>query len=401
VVIRTRLGPLRQRWVAEHVDFVPGRQFRDVQREGPFARWVHTHRVEARDAHSAWLEDEIDYALPGGAAGRLLGGGFVRRRLARVFAYRHRVTRGDLRAHHGRPALRVAVTGASGLIGSALVPFLTAGGHAVVRVGRRPAPGGTWDPATGEVDAAALDGLDAFVHLAGEGIAEGRWTAARREAIRRSRVDATERLCRALAALPRPPGVFVCASAVGWYGDRGDEVLDEQGAGGTGFLAEVCRAWEEAAAPARAAGLRVVHLRLGVVLTPRGGMLARMLPPFRLGLGGRVGPGTQYVPWVAIDDVLGVVLHALHAPRLEGPVNVVAPRPATNRDLTRVLARVLRRPALLPLPAAAARAAFGGLADGLLLASQRVVPARLQAERYSFREPDLAGALRHLLGRAS
>jgi uncharacterized protein (TIGR01777 family) len=237
------------------------------------------------------------------------------------------------------------------------------------------------------------------VHLAGENIAAGRWTPARKAEIRRSRVEGTRRLCEALAHLPHPPKVLVSASAVGVYGDRGTEILTEESARGTGFLAEVCQEWEMATEPASQGGIRVVNLRFGMILSPAGGALRKMLLPFRLGAGGRVGSGDQFVSWVALDDAIGIVYQALCEETVRGPVNAVAPGPVTNAKFARTLARVLRRPALVPLPAFAARLVFGEMADALLLAGARVMPARLQASGYRFRFPELEGALRHLLGR--
>jgi hypothetical protein len=301
--------------------------------------------------------------------------------------------------------MRILVSGSTGLVGSALIPFLAKGGHGAVRLVRQDAaagggPAARWDPGAGRIDAAALEGLDAVVHLAGESVASGRWTAAKKERIRRSRVEGTRLLSRTLAGLSRPPRVLACASAIGYYGSRGDEILKEESAPGDDFLAGVCREWEAATEPAAGKGIRVVNLRFGVILSPAGGALAKMLPPFRLGAGGILGDGRQFVSWVAIDDVLGAIQHVLATGSVRGPVNVVSPRPVTNRELTKTLGRVLGRPTILPMPAFAARAVFGEMADALLLASQRVEPKHLVASGYRFRHPDLEGALRHLLGKA-
>lgn len=405
VEVSVPVGPLRRRWVAEHRHIVPGRSFEDVQVRGPFAAWEHRHTMTPDGDDACWLEDRIDYRLPGGALGEMLGAGFVERTLERVFAFRHRVTAADLAArsqHNGVAPMKVLVSGASGLVGGALLPFLTTGGHTCGRLVRR-ATGSAdevaWDIAAQRLDPRHLAGYDAVVHLAGENIAAGRWTAASKERIRASRIDGTRLLAESLAAAPHKPKVLVCASAIGFYGDRGDEPLDETSPPGTGFLPDVCRDWEAAAEPARRAGIRVVHLRFGVILTPAGGALAKMLLPFRLGGGGIVGSGRQYWSWVALDDVLGAVRHALEHDGLAGPVNVVAPRAVTNHEFTKTLGRVLHRPTIVPMPAFAARLALGEMADALLLASARIAPRRLQETGYAFRFPELEPALRHLLGR--
>lgn len=299
----------------------------------------------------------------------------------------------------------VLVTGASGLVGSALVPFLTAGGHHVTRLVRStPRPGAAevrWDPAAGSVATPGLEGMDAVVHLAGENLATGRWTPEKKASIRASRVQGTQVLCAALAQLARPPRVLVSASAIGYYGDRGAEVLHEGSRPGTDFLAQVCRDWEAATESAIQRGIRVVRLRIGIVLSPAGGALAKMLGPFTMGVGGVIGTGQQYMSWIALDDLVGAIHHALVTTALQGPVNAVAPQAVTNRTFTRTLGRVLRRPTLLPLPAFVARLAFGEMAEALLLASTRVEPSRLLETGYGFRYPELAGALRYLLGKAT
>ena len=297
--------------------------------------------------------------------------------------------------------MHIAVTGSSGLVGAALVSFLTAGGHRVIRLVRKPPSGDDvqWDPTEGVRDLSRLEGVDAVIHLAGDNIAAGRWTPQRKDEIRRSRVEGARRLSESLAKLSQRPKALVSASAIGFYGDRGDEILTEDSALGMDFLAQVCQEWEAATEPAARAGIRVVRLRFGMILSPMGGALRKMLLPFRLGAGGRMGSGAQYVSWIAIDDAIGAIHHAVGAESLHGPVNAVSPAPVTNAEFTRVLARVLSRPAIFPMPAFAARLAFGEMADALLLASARVMPTRLQASGYRFRFPELEGALRHLLVR--
>jgi hypothetical protein len=294
--------------------------------------------------------------------------------------------------------MKILVTGASGTVGSALVPFLTTSGHSVTRLVRaEPKPGEVrWDPAAGQIDKAGLEGHDAVVHLAGESIA-GRWTATKKKKIRDSRVQGTRLLAGTLAGLARPPKVLACASALGYYGNRGEEKLREDSRAGSGFLADVCQEWEAAAEPARQKGIRVVHLRTGIVLSRTGGALTQMLLPFKLGVGGKVGSGKQYWSWIGVDDVVGVIHHALTTESVHGPVNTVAPNPVTNLEFTKTLGRVLGRPTIFPMPAFAARLALGEMADELLLASQRLDPAKLIASGYKFRYPELDGALRHLL----
>ena len=299
--------------------------------------------------------------------------------------------------------MKVLVTGSSGLIGSALVPVLLRGGHSITRLVRSdPRPDEAeikWDPEAGKVDKQRLEGFDGVVHLAGENIA-GRWTAQKKARIRDSRVKGTRALCEALSRLEKPPKVMVCASATGYYGDRGDEVLRESSPPGSGFLSEVCREWEAATTSAAQKGIRVVTLRIGVILSSEGGALARMLFPFKLGLGGKIGTGAQYMSWIAMDDVIRIIARMLTGEGLRGPVNTVAPHPVTNLEFTKALGRVLGRLTPFPVPAFAARLAFGEMADALLLASTRVEPRRLAETGYPFRFPELEGALRHLLGKA-
>jgi len=404
VELRMPVGPLSVRWVAEHRDYVEGREFTDVQVAGPFSLWEHTHRVTPTGPGSSVLEDTIRYRLPVGAVGGVLGGSFVESELERTFAYRHRVTAQDLATHASCvPAGSVAVTGASGLVGSVLVPFLRCGGHRVVEIGRSYSAALPdrlrWNPARGELDTAALEGVEAVVHLAGDNIASGRWSDSRKRSILESRVGPTRLLAEKLAKMQRKPRVLVSASAIGFYGERGDTVVSEADAAGEGFLAEVCRQWEAAVEPAVRAGIRVVLLRIGVVLSARGGALARMLPPFLLGGGGVLGSGRQYMSWISLEDLVAVVHRAMTDERLAGPVNAVAPEAVTNREFTRTLARVLRRPAVVPVPAFALRVAMGEMADALLLSSTRVASTRLTEVGYAFRDGDLEAALRWSLGR--
>jgi len=295
--------------------------------------------------------------------------------------------------------MNVIVSGATGLIGSAVVSSLRGQGHGVEPLVRtKPTASVYWDPYAGEIAADKLEGHDAVVHLAGETIA-GRWTAEKKRRIRESRLEGTKLLSDAIARLAKPPAVFLCASAIGYYGNRGDEILREDSVPGADFLANLCREWEAATKPAADKGVRVVNLRFGVVLSAKGGALAKMLPPFRVGLGGIIGNGRQYWSWIALDDVVAAIEFALTNEKLTGPVNVVAPNPVTNRQFTKTLGRVLDTPAIFPMPAFAARLAFGEMADALLLASQRVEPAKLKAAGFQWRFPELEAALRHAPGK--
>lgn len=296
----------------------------------------------------------------------------------------------------------VAITGATGLIGSALVARLRLDGSRVRRLVRSAGPDGpddiVWDPMRGVLDPRDLEGAEAVIHLAGEPIAQ-RWTGSRREAIRESRVRGTELLSRAIAALDRRPSVLLSGSAVGIYGDRGDEAVDEESAPGTDFLAGVAREWEGATAAAKDAGVRVVLLRSGVVLSPRGGALERLLPPFRLGIGGPIGTGRQWMSWIALDDHLDAMRHALATTGLHGPVNLVSPNPVTNAEFAATLGRVLERPAIVPVPAFALELLYGEMARATILAGQRVLPKALLRNGFEFTHPTLEDALRFELAR--
>ncbi len=407
VALDLAVGPLHVPWVVEHRDVQAGQQFRDVQVSGPFARWEHTHRFEADGDAASYMEDRVEYALPGGGAGEFVANGHVRRELERLFVYRHRVLKHDIALHRQYASvapMKIGLTGAGGLIGSALLPFLATAGHRVIRLVRAPAPASgsdvSWDAATGRVDAEKMEGTDAVIHLAGEGLAALRWTGEKKRRIRESRIQTTRLLCETLAGMAKPPKVLLSASAVGFYGNRGGEILHEESDPGTGFLPQLCREWEEATRPASEKGIRVVHLRFGVVLSPAGGALRAMLIPFRVGLGGPIGSGWQYMSWIAVDDVVSAIYHGLLTPKLSGPVNLTGPYVVTNRDFGKALGTVLDRPSFVPVPAVAARLALGEMADEVLIASARVEPRRLLDTGFVFRYPDIEGALRHVLGRA-
>ena len=293
---------------------------------------------------------------------------------------------------------RILASGTSGLIGEALLPSLKTGGYSVTRLVRDQSSGEgqiVWNPLQ-PLSPKSVSGFDAVIHLAGETIV-GRWTDAKKARIRDSRILGTGHLAEALSKAPQPPRVLISASAIGYYGDRGEEILHEDSPSGAGFLAEACRAWEAASQPAADAGIRTVQMRFGVVLSPRGGALSKMLPPFRMGLGGKIGSGRQWWSWIDVKDLVGAIHHALKSDRLQGPVNVTAPKPVRNAEFSKILATVLSRPSIFPMPAFAARLALGEMADELLLASQHVEPAKLMATGYSFQHADLKSALEALL----
>ncbi len=298
--------------------------------------------------------------------------------------------------------MKILVTGSSGLIGSALIPFLKARHHEVYKLVRTRADllsdEVAWDPKRGVINPPLLEGLDAVVHLAGENIM-GIWTAAKKERIRESRVKGTQLLSQDLCQLHHPPSVFVCASATGYYGNRGDEILTEQSSKGQGFLANVCEDWEEATRVASQRGIRTLNLRFGMVLSPKGGALKQMLPVFEWGLGGQIGTGKQYISWISIDDLIRVIDFVIQTEKLAGPVNAVTSQPVTNAEFTKTLGRVLHRPTFFSMPTFAATLGFGELGQEVLLASQRVKPQKLEEAGFQFDYPNLEEALQHLLDR--
>ncbi len=404
VTMQVNVGLVPTTWEVEHRDYIKNVQFKDVALSSPFASYIHTHTFEAVTANSSTLTDSVEYELPLGVAGNVAGGWFARDTFERVFAYRHELMMGDLLRHatyRNMPRMRIAITGASGLIGSQLSAFLTTGGHSVVRIGRK-ATGSSvsdiiWEPRIGKLDAASLEGVDAVIHLAGAPIAE-RWTESHKREIHDSRVEGTSLLSHVLSQLSRKPKVLLSGSAIGYYGSRGDEILEERSKPGDDWLSRTAVAWEGATAPAERAGVRVVHLRTGIVQGAAGGMLAKVAPIFRLGGGGKIGDGSQWISPIALDDEIGAIYHCLMNSGISGAVNLVAPNPVTNSEYTAVLASVLNRPAFARVPAFALQIAMGEMATNTVLASQRVLPSVLQRTGFSFRYPLLNEMLRFELG---
>ncbi len=397
---RLKIGPLKIRWTARHRDIIPDRQFTDEQVRGPFSSWRHTHLFTPDRDGSSFLEDRIQYRFKLHPVGKLIIGRFIRRKIEKMFGYRHRITLEDVTLRRRRRPLRIAVTGASGLIGRSLVPFLETQGHRVTRLVRRGNPAGkeaSWDPDRGIINY-DFSGADAVIHLAGEPIGEGAWTKKKMKTIMESRAAGTRLIAERLAAMEKPPAALLCASAVGLYGNRGDGLMTEEDAPGPDFISEVCRAWEEAARPAIDRGIRVVFLRIGVVLHPGGGALGRYLPPARLGLGGIMGSGGQYISWISMEDLIGAVEHILFTKDIRGPVNIAAPAPVSNREFIRTLARALGRPAVFSIPGPLIRLFFGRMGREVILSSTRVSSRKLAESGYRFRHETLEEALHFLLG---
>jgi uncharacterized protein len=404
VVIKNNFGPISFLWVVEHRDYIEGKQFRDVQISGPFTLWEHTHKVIPDGTRACFMEDEIKFILPLGFVAHTIGKEFEKNKLNTLFKYRHATLKNDIivQRKYGIKPMKIIITGSSGLVGSSLIPFLSTGGHHITRFTRSKTDAAQgiayWDPAKKKIDASKLEGFDAVVHLSGENVA-GRWTSEKKAEIENSRVNTTEFLCKNLAKLDKKPKVLVCASAIGFYGDRGDEILTEQSVAGSGFLAEVAKKWESATDIASKSGIRVVNIRFGVVLSPKGGALEKMLLPFQMGLGGKIGSGEQYISWISIDDAIGVIYYAITGDSIQGPLNAVSPNSVTNLEFTKTLGRVLNRPTIFPVPSFVLKFLFGEMAEETLLASARVEPSKLLSSGYEFLYPDLEVALRHLLGK--
>lgn len=402
--LRMHAGLFPFTFTAHHTKNIPGRMFQDIQEKGPFASWSHSHFFKEVD-DGAMLEDRIAYSLP---AHRFIPGCIkerVEKKLLRMFEHREQVLREDLHLHRqcSNKPLRILISGASGVLGRELVPLLTTGGHEVWTLVRRPpAPGSNeifWNPAEGVLNADDLPQLDAVIHLAGEYIGLSRWSEEKKRRVMDSRIKGTDLLTRTLAALPQPPATFLSASAVGYYGNCGDKWTDENHPAGNDYISQVCHHWEQAANPARAAGIRTVYLRLGVGLTPRGGALQRILASSPLGFIRRFGDGQQYISWISSDDMIAAILHILNCQELHGPVNVVAPEPVTNGTFMRTLALVAGRPLLIPLPGRFLQILYGQMASEILLSGCRAQSTQLQQSGFRFRHPTLEKALKSLLGK--
>lgn len=402
VNLAIRIGPITRQWLLQHSHYVYGEHFKDTQVKGPFLHWEHSHHFEKISENESVYKDSISYQLPFGVLGERLFDRFIRNKLEKLFKYRHAIVKHDLEVHRRYKSakyLKILIVGGTGLLGHSLIPFFKTGGHEVKILSRTKKPDTLfWDPESDSIPKYSLEGFDAVINLAGENISQGRWSAEKKQRIKESRVKATELLCKTLASLKTPPKVLLNASAIGFYGNRGDEILTEKSSVGSGFLPEVCMEWEKASAFASQAGIRTLSLRFGMVLSGHGGALTAMLMPFMFGLGGVVGSGKQWISWIAIEDVLGSMMHLISHEMISGPVNIVSPNPVRNETFTKALGKVLNRPTFLPFPAFAARLFLGEMADELLLASTRVHPEVLEKTHYRFHSADIESALQHLIG---
>ena len=404
-IFRFPMGPIKMTWVAEHLGYEPPEKFEDVMKKGPFRSWHHVHRFVEKDGGTV-VHDEVEYKLPMGILGRIFGSRNVRNRLNRMFRARELRLIRDLQRHSDfkhLPRKRILLAGSSGLIGRQLAAFLDTGGHEIWRLVRRAPKDGQneiqWTPSEGIIDASSLEGFDIVIHLGGAGIGDRRWTKARMALIEKSRTESTELLARTLADLSQKPDVFLVSSAIGWYGDRGDEILNEESQPGSGFLPDTCMAWEVSADFARKAGIRTIHARTGVVLDASGGALEKMLLPAKMGAGGPIGFGRQWFSWISMDDQIYAMHHLVMSSETEGAYNITSPEPLQQKHFAKALGRVLRRPAFMPTPPLAIWFLYGKMGVALTTESQRVIPTRLLETGYKFQHQDAESALRDALGK--
>ena len=403
VKLEINLGLASMHWQLKHVDCIPGKQFSDTQITGPFHYYKHDHIMEALSESSAILIDRLEFELPMGSLGDFLAYFFVKHKLERLFRYRHQITKLDIETAKLTKRMKVLVSGSSGLVGKDLCAFLVQQGHDVHKLVRDKNKVDSksiyWNPDAAELDPALLEGFDAVVNLAGENIAAKRWTKEQKQIIRDSRIKSTRLLSTTLAKLNHKPKVFVSASAIGFYGDRPNEMLHEGAMPNKGdYLSDLCQDWEDSANEARGAGIRVVHPRLGVILSPKGGAMSKLLTPFQMGAGGIIGNGKQVMSWIALDDVVYALNYVLMNDKISGPVNFTSPNSATNAEFTKALGKVLSRPTIFPVPSFAAKLVFGEMADALLLSSTKAKPEVLLESGFKFSYPNLSEALKHLLG---
>lgn len=389
-------GPFSFPWVSEQVDYEFNESFTDMQIKGPFSYWHHLHRFRYLTEDSSIMEDTVRYIPPGGPLVQLLFRRRIKHKIKTVFRYRSRVLFNDLTCvtRYDIHPLRILIAGGTGFIGKELEAFLISCGHTVSLLTRHPTKPHhiAWDPTKGQLDPKDVEGFDVWINLAGENITT-RWTTAKKESIRASRIDATRLLAATINHLSSPPATFISASAIGYYGTKTPSPVNETGSPGDSFLASVCTEWE---AEAQKANCRVVIPRFGVVLSPKGGMLKQMLPTFRLGLGGVIGTGEQRISWITLDDLLYQMYHVICTKEIEGPVNFVTENEVTNEEFTRLLSKTIHRPSFFTIPQAIIRLFFGQMGEETILSSATVLPKKLGETGSTFAYPTLSKAFEHL-----
>lgn len=405
VVIRMKAGPVPYRWHARHTDYAENRMFRDRQLRGPFSEWIHTHEFEPDGDNACYVTDHIEYRLLPHPFRKSFSYKLIENQLAPIFEYRHRTLKHDMRVQMGyenRRSLTILVSGASGLIGSGLIPFLTTAGHKVLRLVRyQPSSSDEifWDPENYQIDSNRLEGIDCLIHLAGENIGDGRWTEKKKDRILSSRLKGTRLLAETISKMKKPPESFLSASAIGFYGDGGDKELTEAGQSGNDFISEVCRKWEQTATIAQNSGIRTVMLRIGVIFDPRGGALEKSLLASKFGLNAGISPGNQYVSWIGLNDTIDAIYHAIFTNELEGPLNIVSPNPVTSDTLSDRLAAVAGGKLKFNIPRTAIKLALGQKGEEVLLSSVRVLPEKLVNSNFDFRYDQLTQLFNHVLGK--
>jgi uncharacterized protein len=406
-LLKMKMGPFSYRWLAEHQNYIVNQQFQDRQIKGPLAYWCHTHQFKPVNETKSQLTDKIEYCLPGFGLGELMMGNHIKDKLNRIFRYRHRVLNRDLNLHQqfsGQKPLKILISGGGGILGSALIPFLTTGGHQVIRLVRNRNQISKkqvyWNPDSGEIDKKNIGGVDVVIHLAGENIGEGRWTPDKKKRIIDSRINSTKLLVKLMNELPNKPRVFLSASAIGFYGNRKDQALTERTQPGKDFISEVCKLWESEALKAENNSIRTCLLRIGVVLTPSGGALSRLQGLFKMGLGAKLGNGNQYLSWVGMDDILSSIYFLIFNQNINGPVNLVSPHPVTNREFTNTLAEILNTHANKTIPEWIIQKSFGQMGNEIVLSSTKVNPDVLTSHQYKFIHHNLKDYLKEQLGLA-
>jgi len=404
-IFKFPMGPVKMKWIARHSAYNPPHSFEDDMLKGPFKSWHHKHEFQQKEDGSSIVFDQVNYKLPLGPLGKLVAGRMVRKRIERMFYARQIRLERDLKRHSEFAHLarkKILIAGSSGLIGRQLVAFLDTGGHEIWRLVRREPKKGEnelrWTPSKGEINSEEIEGFDVIIHLGGAGIGDKRWSKKRMKLIEDSRVNSTNLLAKTITNLKNKPELFMVASAMGWYGDRGDEHLTENSTPGQGFLPQICGNWENAVKPVTESGIRTINLRTGIVLDATGGALQKMLLPAKLGAGGPIGRGRQWYSWISMDDQIYSMHHLMMKQECAGVYNISSPSPVRQKKFAKYLGKVLRRPAFIPTPPLAIRFLFGKMGVALTTESTKVIPERLIDSGYVFEHPELEPALRDSLG---